>query len=64
MTSLIVVVVSPQGEITLETQGFTGPQCREVSHQLEAALGLVTRDTPTAAFYANAREDARLRTQE
>jgi len=64
MTSLIVVVISPKGEITTETQGFTGPQCRDVSRQLEAALGLVTRDSPTAAFYATAREDARLRAEE
>ncbi|MBI1349122.1 DUF2997 domain-containing protein [bacterium] len=60
MPAMIVVTISPQGEITLETQGLTGPSCRDVSRQLEAALGLVTRDTPTTAFYVGEWEETRL----
>lgn len=61
MTVWIVVTVSPVGEITLETHGITGPSCRDVSRHLETALGLVTHDTPTAAFYAGAQEEERLK---
>ena len=35
----IEVVVSPQGEVSIETKGFSGPSCRDASRFIEQALG-------------------------
>ena len=51
MTRVIEVVVSPKGETTLQTQGFTGADCLQASKFLEQALGLVASDRKTAEFY-------------
>ncbi|WP_397570407.1 DUF2997 domain-containing protein [Schlesneria sp. T3-172] len=40
MSQIIEITVSPKGETTLQTKGFTGESCRQASRQLEAALGL------------------------
>ena len=38
MNTTIEVVVDPQGNIRLQTRGFTGPTCRQASAALEVAL--------------------------
>ena len=48
----IEVIVTPSGETRIETQGFTGSECRDVSRQLEQALGIASTDKPTAEMYA------------
>jgi hypothetical protein len=45
------VLVSPQGETTLQTHGYTGGDCLAASAFLERALGVTTSDTCTANFY-------------
>jgi hypothetical protein len=45
------VTVSPEGETTLQTFGFSGPSCRAASQALEAALGLRHHEQLTAEFY-------------
>ena len=52
----IDVIVSPTGEVRLETRGFTGPSCREASRQLEAALGLRQSETLTAEHHQSLTE--------
>lgn len=52
----IIVTVSPTGETRLETTGFTGPQCKDASRALEAALGLREHEQLTSAFYATQPE--------
>ena len=47
----IEVTVSPRGETTVETRGFTGPACRDASRALELALGTPTAERPSAEFY-------------
>ena len=47
----IQIIIDPQGEIQLQTQGFSGQSCREASKPLEQALGLVRSDQPTAELY-------------
>jgi hypothetical protein len=51
MSRMIEITVSSKGETKLETRGFTGTSCRDASRLLEAALGHVTNDQPTAEFY-------------
>lgn len=54
MSRIIEVTVSPKGETTLQTKGFTGEQCREATRGLEAALGVRTREQLTDEFHATA----------
>ncbi len=51
MTQVIEVTVSPQGETTVQTKGFTGANCRDATRQLEAALGLCQAEQLTGEFY-------------
>ena len=47
----IEVTVSPRGETTVETKGFTGGECREASKFVEQALGTRSSETLTAEFH-------------
>ncbi len=48
---IIEIIVSPKGETTIQTKGFTGSSCREASKALEQALGAVQSDKATAEMY-------------
>jgi hypothetical protein len=48
---LIEVIVDTKGGLSLETKGFAGPNCREATQELERALGVVTKDQPTAEMF-------------
>ena len=61
MPGLIELVISPQGEITLNTKGYAGPACQEASRFLEEALGIVTQERKTSAFYQAAVLEQHLR---
>ncbi len=51
MSKIIEVTVSPKGETTIQTKGFTGEQCRDATRSLEAALGVRTREQLTSEFH-------------
>ncbi len=51
MPRIIEVIVSPQGEATVTTQGYAGTDCLEASRFLEQALGAIVNDRQTAEFY-------------
>jgi hypothetical protein len=57
MTRIIEVIVSPTGQLKIETKGFAGSSCRDASRFLEEALGVKTEDRPTAEFYAQSVEE-------
>jgi hypothetical protein len=60
----IEVVVSPNGQTTVQTKGFAGEACRHASKALEQALGLVEREQLTAEFHqasASQRQDTSTR---
>ncbi len=48
---IIEIVVSPQGETTVQTKGYAGADCLEASKWLEQALGIKTIDRKTTEFY-------------
>jgi hypothetical protein len=50
--SKIEVIVSPQGEVTVETTGFKGKSCQDATRQLEQALGVVAGEQKKPEFYA------------
>lgn len=43
----ILVTISPEGAITLQTTGFTDGSCRDASRAMQQALGLVESDKPS-----------------
>jgi hypothetical protein len=51
MPRLIEVVVSPQGETTIQTKGYAGSDCLQASKFLESALGVAGADHKTTEFY-------------
>jgi Protein of unknown function (DUF2997) len=51
MPRLIEVIVSPQGEATVQTKGYTGGDCLQASKFLEESLGIAAADRRTAEFY-------------
>lgn len=51
MPRLIEVIVSPQGEATVQTKGYAGSDCVQASQFLEQALGIVTAEHKTSEFF-------------
>ena len=60
MPRIIEVVVSPQGEATVQTKGYTGGDCLAASRFLEEALGITTGDRKTAEFHQGQSTDQTL----
>ncbi len=48
---IIEIIVSPNGETRLETNGFTGAECQEASRFVEQTLGKRTGEQLTAEFH-------------
>jgi hypothetical protein len=48
---LIEVLVSPQGEATVQTRGYAGADCLQASRFLEQVLGVITAERKTAEYY-------------
>ncbi len=51
MKKVIEITVSPQGEITVQTKGFRGGECRDASKFVELALGQKTAEQTTGEFF-------------
>jgi hypothetical protein len=51
MPRVIEVIVSPRGETTLQTKGYSGADCQQASRFLEEALGIVSAERKTAEYY-------------
>ena len=51
MSRVIEVIVSPQGETTVQTKGYVGGDCLQASKFLEQALGIVASDNKTTEFF-------------
>jgi hypothetical protein len=47
----IDVIVAPDGSSRVQTNGFTGQQCKDASRFLEQALGTIQSEQLTADFY-------------
>jgi hypothetical protein len=61
MPRVIEVVVSPQGETTVQTKGYAGGDCLQASKFLEQALGVVAADRHTAEFHDEAVTEQQVR---
>ena len=47
----IELIVSPTGQTTVQTKGFTGASCQDASRFIEQALGQRTSEQLTAEFH-------------
>jgi hypothetical protein len=54
MPRLIEVTVSPTGETSIQTKGYSGGECLLASKFLEQALGAAVADQKTSEFYQDA----------
>jgi hypothetical protein len=50
-TKTIEIIVSPAGEATVQTKGYSGSACRDASRFLEQALGERTGEQLTPEFH-------------
>jgi hypothetical protein len=56
----IEITVSPEGAVSIKTQGFTGGSCRDATRDLERALGVAGRESLLPKFYAQTQSGERL----
>ena len=57
----IEILVSPQGQTSVQTKGFAGASCREASKFIEQALGKGSAETLTGEFYQQTHTQQRQR---
>ena len=60
MTKTIEIVISPAGQIQLETKGFAGSACHAASRFLEQSLGEAQAEQLTPEFYNAPNGQSRL----
>ena len=53
MTKVIEITVSPNGSSTIETKGFTGPDCQNASRFIEQVLGQKVSARLKPEFYTS-----------
>jgi hypothetical protein len=51
MAHIIEVLVTPTGQTTVQTKGYSGSECLGASQWLEQALGIATSDQKTSEYY-------------
>jgi hypothetical protein len=61
MSKIIEITISPQGETKIETNGFSGSECRLASRFVEEALGKKTSEQMTGEYYNTQQVDQDLR---
>ena len=47
----IEVVVSPKGEVKVQTKGYSGSDCIEASREFEQAIGAKQTEVQTSEFF-------------
>ena len=57
----IEITVSPEGSVSIKTQGFTGGSCRDATRDLERALGIAGRESLLPEFYNQTSTGEQLR---
>jgi len=57
----IEITISPGGQPSVETKGFSGAECRQASEFIEKALGQRTGERLTGEFYTQESQSQRLK---
>lgn len=63
MSRTIEITVSSNGEIQVETRGFSGSECQEASKSIEEALGRRSGERLTIEFYQTVQKTQSERTR-
>ena len=63
MSRVIELIVSPKGQTTVQTKGYSGSSCLQASKWLEQALGTVTAERKTSEFHETASTDQHIQQQ-
>jgi hypothetical protein len=58
---VIEVLVSPTGEVSVQTRGYAGSDCLQASQFLEQSLGVTSADRKTSEFYQEVPTEQQLR---
>lgn len=53
MAKQIIIKIPLDGDVTVETKGYSGPECKQATRDLQAALGEVVSDKNTPEYYQN-----------
>ena len=61
MSRIIEVLVSPKGESTVQTKGYSGGECLQASKFLEQALGVVASEQKTGEYYQSIENQQQVR---
>jgi hypothetical protein len=56
LNKTIEITIGPKGETTVQTKGFSGPECRDASRFVEQALGQRTAEQLTGEFYQQGQQ--------
>ena len=56
----IEIIVTPNGQTSVQTKGFTGTECRQASEFIETALGRQIARAAHKQFYTQESEPQRL----
>jgi hypothetical protein len=59
MKPTIEIIVSPQGDISIDALGFKGPDCEKATRAMEEALGVVHRRIRKPEYLTTARAVAK-----
>ena len=59
----IEVIVTPDGQTTVQARGFAGGSCRDATRQLRRALGGPADEHLTAEFYLSQSTEQKNRVQ-
>jgi DUF2997 family protein len=51
MKKTIEILVSPQGDVSIDAIGFQGPECEQATRYLEEALGSVRQRQHKAEYH-------------
>jgi hypothetical protein len=57
MSRVIEITVAPDGKATVQTKGFTGPECQDASQFIERALGQTVDEIRTAEFFQSVESE-------
>jgi hypothetical protein len=53
---VIEIIVTPQGETTVQTKGYAGAECVQASRWLEQALGIPVNNHKTSEFFQSTEQ--------
>ena len=57
----IQITVSPEGDVSIKTTGFTGSSCKDATREIEHALGIAGRESLLPEYFQQAHAGDHIR---